>query len=217
MMRSKKEVDTVHVHHQDKEGNELFTIESFEDQTQKTMYQNIEEREYIDTIDALLQGVKIDYTIILKLQLIYYFDLNEQEISEISSSTGKKTIEILKKIDSLRKELEEKSRSISEREAQIEKVYSIKRELAKKHERLLKEQKQGKDNKLELEEIERKLAKRKAQFEKIIEEKDKGMFIVKTPHKEIAAILNITENAVSIRVHRAEKVIKDKLTQEGLL
>ncbi len=217
MMRSKKEVDTVHVHHYDNEGKELFTIEHFADRTQTTLYSELEEREYIDTIDALIEGIKTDYTIIIKLQLIYYFDLNEKELQEISKSTKEKIIDILKKIDAIRKELEEKSRSISKKEAQIEKVYSIKRELALKLEKLKKEQKQGKNNKVEIEEIERKLEKRKKQFEKIVDEKEKGMFIVKTPHKDIANLLKITENAVSIRVHRAEKAIKDKLVKEGLI
>lgn len=217
MMRGKKEVDTVHVHYQDKEGKELFTIEQFEDRTQTTYYQSLEEKEYVDTIDALLQGLKTDYTIIIKLQLIYYFDLNKNEIKEISQNTGKKIVDILKKIDSMRKELEEKSRTISKKEAKIEKIYSIKRELALKLERLEREQKRGKDNELEIKEIKRKLEKRKSQFEKIVDEKERGMYIVKTPHKDIAGLLNITENAVSIRVHRAEKAMKDKLVEEGLV
>ncbi len=217
MMRARHEVKTVNISATDKDGNELFTIESFEDKTQRTFYQTIDENEYIDTVDKLLDGLKTDYSIIIKLQLLYYFDLTQREIEEISSSSGKNKIEILQLIEKIRKELEEKSRTMTQKEMQLDKIYSIKRDLSFKLERLKKEEREGKDISEEMEEIQRKLAKRKIQFEKMMDEKEKGLFIIRSSHKTIAELLGVTENAVSIRIHRAEKALKEKMDREDLI
>jgi len=217
MMRARHEVKTVNISATDKDGNELFTIESFEDKTQRTFYQTIDENEYIDTVDKLLDGLKTDYSIIIKLQLLYYFDLTQREIEEISSSSGKNKIEILQFIEKIRKELEEKSRTMTQKEMQLDKIYSIKRDLSFKLERLKKEEREGKDITEEMEEIQRKLAKRKTQFEKMMDEKEKGLFIIRASHKTIAELLGVTENAVSIRIHRAEKALKEKMDREDLI
>jgi chromosome segregation ATPase len=217
MMRARRELETINISVKDSDGDEIFTIESFEDREQTTYYTSIDEKEYVDTVSALMDKIKAEYSLIIKLNLIYYFDLNEKELELISAATNENIIELLKKINLIRKELEEKSRIISEKEAQIGKVYSIKREIGQKLERLKKEEKNGKNVKEEIKEIERKLSKRKAQFEKMIEEKDKGMLIIKTPHKTMAELLKITENAVSIRMHRAEKEIKDLIMKETII
>ena len=215
MMRGKREVQTVNVSATDGDGKEMFTIESFEDRTMRTYYQSVEEKEYVDSINALLDTLKLDFRIILKLQLLYYFDLNEDEINEISNNSETEIIKIIKKIDEIRKELEEKSSSISQKAAQIEKVFSIKHDMAVKLKRLELEKKEGKNVDDQIEEARRKLKKRRLQFEKMLKEKEKGAYIVRTPHKVIGDFLGITENAVGIRIHRAEKALKDAFIEEG--
>jgi hypothetical protein len=217
MIRSKKEVDTVHLHAEDKEGKEVYTIESLEDKSQRCYYTTIEENEYIDSINTALSGIKKDYSLIIKLELLYYFDINNDELEIITTELNKNPLEIIKKISDIRKELEEKSRIISMKEGQIEKVYSVKYRLSKRLALLKKEEQAGGDVGEEISEIERKISKRKSQLDKVLSEKEKGLYIVKTPHKVIAEFLKISENAAGIRIHRAYKALKEKLISEGIV
>jgi DNA-directed RNA polymerase specialized sigma24 family protein len=103
------------------------------------------------------------------------------------------------------------------KEMQIGKIYSIKRDLSLKLERLKKDELEGKDVSEEMDEIKRKLAKRKTQFEKMTDEKEKGLYVIRASHKSVAELLGITENAVSIRMHRAEKALREKIEKEDLI
>jgi len=214
MLRNKHDIETTRITITDKDGEEIASIEDFEDRTQKTFYQSIEEKEFLFYLKDILKTLKIEFRIILKLELLYYFDFDNIEIKEISNSSGKTILDILQKISTVRKELEQKSCNINNKEILISRVFSIKTDIERLLDKINKK-KDRKDDKKELE-LKRKLEKRKKQFTELLKEKEKGAFIVKTPHKEIAEILSITVNTVNIRLHKAQKALKECLSKGGI-
>jgi hypothetical protein len=84
-------------------------------------------------------------------------------------------------------------------------------DLKSRRERLLTNGKNGNIPLDELERIDRSIEKKYGQREKLMDKKEKGHFVVRTPYKYISDLLQIPEGNVSVQMMRAVDKMKAAL------
>jgi RNA polymerase sigma factor (sigma-70 family) len=157
--------------------------------------------------DALSE-IKIESRIIFKLAYIYYLNLNAEEIEYLIEKTGLSKEELQAEIISIRDSLSEKEMHILESEDKIASIYMNILDLKQQQEK--EKPIVFNDNLPNYDKIQISIDKKYEQRRKLIEKKNKGNFISRTPYRVIARILQIPEGGVSISLQRVLEKIQKK-------
>lgn len=179
---------------------------------------------YKNLLDSFWQGLHelgIELRVIFKLSYIYYLDLSEDELRFLADRSGKTPEEIQKFLVDLKNDLADKEIKNLGSEDKITSLYISILELKGKKEKLMLKtgqeqlpQMTGTDS-YELEKIERSIEKKYQQRERLLEKKEKGHFIVRTPYKYITGLLDIAEGSVSVQMMRAVEKLRERGNLSG--
>lgn len=156
-----------------------------------------------------LNSVKLEHRVIFKLSYIYYLQLSEEEFQYIIKKSGKTEKELKEWLIRIRSELVEKAQEIEKMEEKLTSLYLSILEL--KANVQLEKISQPNTNLPFTNRIQKTLEKKYEQRKKILEKKQKGLFVAKTPHKEIAQLLGTSEGNVSVTILRVIKILQKKL------
>lgn len=203
--RNKKELKIVSTAKINTDGVEYSTIDNEPDT-------RIEEKKqattFTDQFYTILNSIKVENRVVFKLAYVYYLNLEKDEIEYILEKNQISLSELEKKILEIRDFLSEKEEEKVKNEDKITSIYLSILELK---ENLIKE---GpivfKDNLPYEDKAELALKKKYEQRKKLIDRKNRGHFLTRTPYKIISEILNIPEGGVSISLQRVTEKIKKK-------
>jgi len=203
--RTKREIKIQSIAKINKDGKEYNTIEDEPDK--KTDLQE-EAEEYTSLFQTSLQDIKLENRVVFKLSYIYYLNLEDDEIQYIIEKSGLTIAELQEKIINLREELAEKALDNIKSEEKITALYlNIIN---------LKEIQQNSEPEIStsnlpyIDKIQHSIDKKYEQRRKLLEKKKKGHFVTRTPYKEIAGLLGISEGGVSVTLLRViEKMQKN--------
>ncbi len=213
-MRTIREIQTVSVSRTDSSGQEYGSIENTVDpRSQSELYDDGLTASFRRAIGSL----SLELRVVFKLSFIYYLDLDSNELSFVAGKTGASLSETVMKLARLKDLLSEKELKNIDSEDKISSIYTSIVDLKSRKEKLLiDEQRQRALRSLdyELEQIEKALEKKYSQRNRLLEKKDKGHFIARTPYKYTAELLGMTEGSVSVQMMRATEKIK-ALMQEN--
>lgn len=202
--RTKKEVKIASITKVNKDGKEYNTIE---DESDKSLEIQEELIESIDLFNRALYDIKLENRVIFKLSYIYYLNLEKEEIDYILNKTGLLLGELQNKIIQLRENLSEKELGNIKAEEKITALYMNILDLKDLQK---KDNYANSSNLPYIDKIQKAIEKKYDQRKKLIDKKKKGHFIVRTPYKEIAELLEISEGGVSVTLLRVlEKMQKN--------
>ena len=202
--RTRKEVKITSITRVNKDGKEYNTIEDEADKTAELME---EVKDSSELFKKSLRDIKLESRVVFKLSFIYYLNLDKDEIHYILEKTGMSLEDLQKKIISLREDLSEKEIENIKTEEKITSLYMNIMDLkeASKNDNFKPD-----SNLPYTDKIQKSIEKKYEQRRKLLEKKKKGHLIVKTPYKEIAEILAISEGGVSVTLLRViEKMQKN--------
>ena len=202
-MRTIREVQTVQLKQTDDKGNEYRVIENSPDprslgEPDLTVVQKFTDR---------LSQLGMELRLVFKLSYIYYMDLDDEEIRGLSERSGRTPGELIRFLSDLKNILSEKEIKNLGSEDKITSLYLNILDLKTKKEKL-KSTPGGMEH-LEASRIERSIQKKYQQREKLLERKEKGHFVVRTPYKFISELLKIPEGSVSVQMMRALEKIRE--------
>jgi RNA polymerase sigma factor (sigma-70 family) len=205
--RTKREVKTQTIARVNQDGKEYNTIED-EPDTQSEW-----KREASDLSQAFysaLQEIKIENRIVFKLSYIYYLQLNEEEIKYIQEKRNLGLEEIKSWILEIRNSLSDREQDNLKMEDKITSIYM---NILALKEMQIQEAQDGKSktNLPDLDRIGQTLTKKYEQRRKLIERKQKGHFLARTPYKEIASLLDISEGGISVTLLRVVEKLQKKI------
>ncbi len=160
---------------------------------------------------SALSEIKIENRIIFKLAYIYYLNLNTEEIDYLLAKTGFSKDELQKQIISIRDSLSEKEIQVLESEDKIASIYMNILELKRQQEK--EKPLVFDDNLPNYDKVQISIDKKYEQRRKLIEKKNKGNFITRTPYRVIAQLLRIPEGGVSISLQRVLEKIQKKIAK----
>lgn len=208
-MRSVRELKTVNITKTDDQGYEYRMIEDTPDPRSSSP----EEENMDSAFFEALYSMNLDLRIVFKLSYIYYIDLNQEEMNRIMERTKIPVKELIRQIADLKHTLSEKELKNREAEDKITSLYMSILELKTRREQLLIKgfgvaPDQVIRREQELEKINTAIDKKYRQREKLLEKKEKGGFIVRTPYKIIAELLDMPEGSVSVHMMRAVEKMK---------
>ncbi|WP_411823743.1 RNA polymerase sigma factor [Leptospira sp. 'Mane'] len=195
--RTKRELKIHSLGKVNKDGKEYNTIEDEPDvrAEEQTLAIDVSEK-----FQAALQEVKLESRVVFKLSFIYYLHLTEEEVKYIAEKANITTVDLQIEILALREGLADKEEDNLRNEDKITSLYLNILDL--------KEQKKTKATGDSIEathlrdRIDHSLKKKYEQRRKLIEKKQKGHFLVRTPYREISRILGISEGGVSVTLLR---------------
>lgn len=204
--RNKKELKTVANYKVNVDGDEYSTIETEMD----TRPEKMEEANSVSTVfTEILDDLKLDQRILFKMVYIFYLNLNPDEMEYVTSKRKISKQVLLEEINQIRDELSEKEIHNIELEDKISAIYMS---IIRLQEKLKKEPMQEfQDNLPNLNKTKLAIEKKYEQRKKLIERKQKGNLISKTPYKVVAKILDIPENNISISLLRIIEKIQKKI------
>ena len=136
-------------------------------------------------------------------------NLEADEIDYLLEKTGLSKEELQKEIISIRDTLSEKEIQILQSEDKIASIYMNILELKQQQER--EKPIVFKDNLPSYDKVQLSIQKKYEQRRKLIEKKNKGNFITRTPYRVIAQLLRIPEGGVSISLQRVIEKIQKKI------
>jgi len=201
--RTKRELKIQSINKYNKDGEEYSTIE---DEPDRREAEREEAAEISEKFQSALRDIKLEGRVIFKLSFLYYLHLDSEEMQFLSEKSGLPLEDLKVEILRLREELSNREEENLKLEDKITSLYlsilELKEAQGKTH--------YGKDAVEVAERIEHALKKKLEQRRKLIEKKAKGHFLVRTPYKEIAKWLGITEGGVSVALLRVlEKIQKN--------
>lgn len=208
--RTKKEVKTQTVGKISRDGQEYAGIESEPDQKPALMSQA---QDLSCQFHRQLQGIKIESRVVFKLCYIYYLHLDEEEIQYICQKTGMELEQLKRWILDLRNELTQKEAEIQKMEDKITGIYLNILELKKNQQ----EEEKTPESKIYLPDLDRlgkTLQKKYDQRRKLLEKRQKGHFLVRTPYKAVANLLGLSEGGVSVTLIRVIEKLQKKINFE---
>lgn len=209
--RTKRELKITSLNKIGKDGVEYSTIE---DEPDHRIDKQKEAEEISEHFRDVLKDVKIESRVIFKLSFIYYLHLDSLEISHLSEKSGLPWEDLQIEILRLRESLSEREEENIQMEDKITSLYLKILDLKSQIEKLGKAS--DPDSLRNLERIHHSLRKKYEQRKKLIEKKRKGHFLVRTPYKDIAKLLGISEGGVSVSLIRIiEKMQKLALPMLG--
>jgi len=203
-MRTLREIETVNYTKVGEDGQEYRLIENTPDTRSDESFSD----EYF-LKEFFLQKIEelgIELKTVFKLSYIYYLDLDSEEIDYVSRQSGKSVGEIYNYLANLKNFLAEKELKNIGTEDKITSIYLAILDLKMK--RLIVNSKienqtiLSEKERLEMARIDRLLKKKYQQREKLLERKQKGHFIVRTPYKFISELTCIPEGSISVQMTR---------------
>lgn len=203
--RTKRELKIQSLNKYNKDGVEYNTIE---DEPDLRPDARLKAEELSEKFQFAIHDIKIENRIVFKLSFIYYLHLDPEEIQFIATKNGISIEEVKLEILRLREVMSEKEEENIKLEDKITSLYLNILDL--------KEQQKTKANGGSSEEIhlrerlEHSLHKKYEQRKKLIEKKQKGHFLVRTPYREISRILGVSEGGVSVTLLRVMEKIQKK-------
>jgi RNA polymerase sigma factor (sigma-70 family) len=203
--RTKRELKMQSLNKVNKDGVEYSTIEDEPDRKPEAMSRA---EAITEKFHSVLLDVKLENRVVFKLSFIYYLHLELEEISYIANKNQILVEQVQQEILKLRENLSDKEEENLRMEDKITSLYLNILDL--------KEQKKNKASgdtteALHLRErLEHSLVKKYEQRKKLIEKKNKGHFLVRTPYREISRILGISEGGVSVTLLRVMEKIQKK-------
>lgn len=204
--RTQKEIPIQSLSKTNREGEEYGGIEEEADQLSE---KKLLASEFSNEFHNSLKSLKIDSRIVFKLTYIYYLQLDEDEIEFILKKSGMTLPELKDWIISMREELSNRESDIQKMEDKITSLYLNILDLKK----VKMEEDRTIDTKSKLPDLDRigkSIEKKYEQRKKLLEKKQKGHFLARTPFKEVARLLGITEGGVSVSLLRViEKLQKN--------
>jgi len=203
--RTKRELKMQSVNKVNKDGIEYSTIEDEPDRKPEAMSRA---ESVTEKFQSVLHDVKLENRVVFKLSFIYYLHLDPEEIQYIANKKNTTIEDVKIEILNLRELLSEKEEENLKMEDKITSLYLNILDL--------KQQKKtkttgGSSEEIHLKEkLDHSLAKKYEQRKKLIEKKNKGHFLVRTPYREISRILAISEGGVSVTLLRVMEKIQKK-------
>ncbi|MCC5816630.1 MAG: RNA polymerase sigma factor [Leptospira sp.] len=165
--------------------------------------------EFSNVFHQGLQSLKLENRVLFKLTFIYYLQLEEDEILYIMDKSAMTLDELKEWIIQMREELSNKESDIQKMEDKITALYLNILELKKSK----IQEDSGQDPKTNLPDCDRigkSLDKKYEQRKKLLERKQKGHFLARTPFKDVAKVMGLTEGGVSVSIIRTiEKLQKN--------
>ncbi|PKA26522.1 RNA polymerase subunit sigma-70 [Leptospira sp. mixed culture ATI2-C-A1] len=204
--RTKREVKTQTVSKVNKEGKEYSTIEDEPDKRADALAHALD---VSDQFQSVLSTIKMENRIVFKLSFVYYLHLDPEELVYIAEKTSRPEEEIRSEILSLREELSNREEENLKMEDKITSLYLNILDL--KEQKKQKAQGDSVEAQYYKERLDHALAKKYEQRKKLIEKKQKGHFLVRTPYREISRILGISEGGVSVTLLRVLEKIQKKM------
>lgn len=198
--RTKKELKTVQVIRKNEEGQE----QNFLEETPDVKSLELEKAQALSRqFQSSLDAIKIENRIVFKFSYIYYLHLSKEEVEFLKVTNKKTTQEIESFIEKLRESQSAKQLENFDSENKITSLYI----------QILEHGEKLSDKTISLPERERVshlLSKKREQRRKLLEKWEKGHFLVRTPYKEVASFLGISEGDVSVILLRViEKISKN--------
>jgi len=208
--RTKREISTIDRVRKNFKGEEFGGVEEEPDQTSEEKSKALE---ISKIFQRQLMTIKLESRVVFKLTFIYYLHLEDDEIKYILEKSGMDTEKLKNWILSIRSELSEKAMEIQKLEDKITSLYlSI---LDLKNAKLVEESLETTTTNLpNLDKIGKAIKKKYDQRQKLLEKKQKGLFLARTPYKEIGNILGISEGNVSVTVSRVIEKLQKKIQLE---
>lgn len=204
--RNKRELKIVSNVKINSDGVEYYSIEN-EPDTKSVLQKEA------DIISSLfrnaLSEIKVENRIIFKIAYIYYLNLEAEDIEYLSNKLNIEKEELQKQIILIRDSLSDKEIQILKNEDKIVSIYMNIMELKQQQEK--EKPIVFNDNLPNYDKIQLSIEKKYAQRRKLIEKKNKGNFITRTPYRVIAKFLDIPENSVSISLQRVIEKIQKKI------
>ncbi len=199
-MRTIREFETVQVHSQD-EHEHRHMIENA-----PAPVKNNAEEEVVELLHDKLLKLPVETSLLFKMSYIYYFDLNHQEIDYLSCQTGCTESEIMSQLLELRHSLAGKELQNIKVEDKITSLYVNIMSLQAREEKIeLLIRRQDKSNPAILTELERlrtTIRKKRVQWKKLLQKKNNGHLIVRTPYRWIAEFMKMPESNISVQMKR---------------
>ncbi len=212
-MRTIREVQTVNFSRVDDRGNEFRMIENTPDpRTQQNSEDTI-----IYVFKQNLHKLNIELRVVFKLSYIYYLDLDSDELGYLCDRSDREKQDVILYIADLKHRLSEKEMKNIEAEDKITSLYTTILELKNKKDRILSDEGKNKDSLVsspvlyEAERINKALDKKYQQREKLLDKREKGHFIVRTPYKYISELLKIPEGSISVQMMRSIEKLRSKM------
>ncbi|MCZ8344682.1 MAG: sigma-70 family RNA polymerase sigma factor [Leptospira sp.] len=204
--RTKRELKTQSIGRVNQEGKEYNTIEDEPD-----TLTNAKERanEVSDQFLSILSDIKLESRVVFKLSFIYYLHLEPDEIQFICEKTGISKEALLVEILGIREGLSEREVENLKMEDKITSLYLNILDL--KDQKKAKGQGDSVEAVYYRERLEHSLQKKYEQRKKLLDKKQKGHFLVRTPYREIARILGISEGSVSVTLLRILEKMEKKV------
>ncbi|EKR73136.1 RNA polymerase sigma factor [Leptospira noguchii] len=203
--RTKRELKVTNLGKISKEGKEYATIED-EPDTRPEMQE--EASEFSDRFNQALEEIGVDKRVIFKLSYIYYLNLNEDEVQYLLEKTGLSPEALKEKILHLRSELSNREEENIRMEDKITSLYLNILELKEKQQNTAKV---APILPMEVDKTSHALKKKYEQRKRLLEKKKKGHFLARTPYKEVAELIGISEGNVSVTLLRLIEKIQKKL------
>lgn len=214
-MRTIREVQTVNFSRSDERGNEYRMIENTPDP--RTIRSN--EDTHITVFKNNLKKLNIELRVVFKLSYIYYLDLEQDEMKYLCDRSGREMDDVYQYIADLKHRLSEKELKNIEAEDKITSLYTTIIELKNKKDRILVDDGRMVSGPVttpgiyEAERLTRTLDKKYQQREKLLDKRDRGHFIVRTPYKYISELLKIPEGSISVQMMRSVEKIRGNMME----
>ncbi|MBI3396248.1 MAG: sigma-70 family RNA polymerase sigma factor [Spirochaetia bacterium] len=201
-MRTIREVETVNRSYPDHEGSEYRSIENTPDPRSL----RDEDAGIRAAFETRLLSLTMEMRLVFKLCFLYYLDLDDEELKALSERTGKTPASIMKSVADLKHRLSAKEITNLEAEDKITSLY-----LSIVH---LKERRQNLINRpgnsgprpptdFEVIRLDKAIEKKYKQRDRLLERKERGHFVVRTPYKFVADLLQMPEGSISVHMMRA--------------
>ncbi|MDF3820405.1 RNA polymerase sigma factor [Leptospira sp. 96542] len=204
--RTKREVKTQTISKVNKDGKEYSTIEDEPDKKAEAMVSALDTTIQFNEV---LKDIKVENRVVFKLSFIYYLHLDPEEVQYIATKTEQSEVEVKIEILKLREDLSLREEENLKMEDKITSLYLNILDL--KEQKKSKTQGDSVEATYYRERLDHALHKKYEQRKKLIEKKQKGHFLVRTPYREISRVLGISEGGVSVTLLRVMEKIQKKM------
>ena len=215
-VRAQRELQTVSNTQENEEGYEMPTIDEIIDP------RSVEETEN-RLLEPFLRHVKslnVDSRLFFKLSFIYYLNLDQEEFERLSERTKKPIPELIRQVADLQGLLAERGQANICTEDKITSLYLSILHHKEQLGRLIEQESQVKSetgNRKVKEEIARLnyiIQKKYLQRQKLLERKEKGHFVIRTPQRLMGQVMNTSEGNVSLQTTQALNTLRDLILNE---
>ncbi len=203
--RTKRELKVQTIHKINKEGIEYSTIEDEPDRKPEALSKAEDESLKFNSV---LRDIKLENRVVFKLSFIYYLHLDPEEILYIASRNNCSIEDVKIMILELREGLSGKEEDNLKMEDKITSLYLNILDL--KEQRKLKAKEDSIEALYLRERLDQSLTKKYDQRKRLIDKKNKGLLLVRTPYREISRILKVSEGGVSVTLLRVMEKIQKK-------